>query len=160
METDREDLLREATALRVRAEFRIPSRTETVVAGRRDNGGWSTYFGQDPCYHFDADGRLRRAYVRGRLYRTQETTLAELQRVRSDTATQLLRRDLEPTELNDFLNDMRDQLTNLRNALQTEIATLQTVPANADVAIPLTSFLSRVLDVRPALAPPIKTRRH
>lgn len=161
IETDREDLMREATALRIRAEFQIPGREETIIAGCRDNGWWSIYFGPAPCYHFDAEGRLRRGYVGGRLYRTQETTLAELERVRSDAATRLLRRDLQPEELDAFLNDMRDQLTNLETALRSGTAILlQAVPFEANVAGPLTRFLADMLNAPPALAPPIKTRRH
>ncbi|MEZ6044739.1 MAG: hypothetical protein R3C11_03990 [Planctomycetaceae bacterium] len=40
------------------------------------------YLGPDPVYHFDAAGRLKRAYVEGLLYRTQESTLARLERLR------------------------------------------------------------------------------
>ena len=45
IEANREDLMREATALRRRAEFLVPSETETVVAGYRSDGSLSLYFG-------------------------------------------------------------------------------------------------------------------
>ena len=81
-ETDRENLMLEATALIRRAEWSIPSHSDPIVAGFKRSGGWSLYFGSDPVYQFDADGRLRRAFVDGQIWRTQGTTLAGLRRER------------------------------------------------------------------------------
>lgn len=158
-ESHREDLMREATALRIRGEFRVPRWDDPVIAGCRDNGCWSIYFGPDPCYHFNERGELRRAFVNDRLYRTQGGTLAELQRVRSDDATYLMRQDLEATRLEAFLNDMRQRLHVLLAALQDGTADcMQTVPEDTDVTGALTRFLIDVTDAPIALAPAIKAR--
>src|SRR5262245_19900425 len=102
-EADREDLMAEATALARRVKLSVPGEVERVVAGFRATGRLSIYFGGEPVYHFDAEGRLRRAFVNGLLYRTQGTTLARLRRERSAEVTELRRRDLSPTELRQFL---------------------------------------------------------
>ena len=94
-ESDRDDLMGEATALVRRAEWKPLSGVEAVVTGFRRDGSMSLYFGADPVYHFDETGRLKRAFLAGRLYRTQGTTLAELTRRREKTETHLIRRDLE-----------------------------------------------------------------
>lgn len=159
VETDRENLMRDASALRIRGELRVPGWNGTVIAGCRDNGGWSIYVGEDPCYHFDAEGRLRRAFVHGLLYRTQGGTLAELRRNRSPDASQLIRRDLENVERDAFLREMQRRLAQLRSALQTGAAALlQSVPDEADVPGLLASFLDGMLNSPLELAPPIKTR--
>lgn len=112
-EADREDLLAEAVALVRRVELRASPWLEPIIAGFRATGHFSLYFGQDLVYQFDPAGRLRRAHERGRIYRTQGTTLAELERVRSATETTLVRRDLEPNELAAFRERMRGELCGL-----------------------------------------------
>ena len=66
-QSDREDLLREATALVERAELRISGWSEPVVVGFRRGGGASLFFGGKEVYQFNAGGELRRAFVAGRL---------------------------------------------------------------------------------------------
>lgn len=112
-ESDREDLLKEATALVRRAELTGPAHSIPVVFGFRRDGSLSLYFGADPVYHFDPEGRLKRAYVAGRLYRTQGDTLAELTRERSPSETVLQRRDLPPPKLKRLLSVMLDCTTKL-----------------------------------------------
>ena len=109
-ESDREDLIREATALLRRAEWMSISGAESLAAGFRRDGSLSLYFGADPVYHFDSAGRLKRAYCSGLLYRTQGTTLAELARERSAMETKLMRRDLGQQELADFLVKMIERI--------------------------------------------------
>jgi hypothetical protein len=109
-ESDREDLLREATALVRRAEIVLENRNEPVFAGFKRDGGFSIYLGADPVYQFDREGRLRRAYVDGLLYRTQGTTLASLTRERTATETVLNRVDLSPEQLVRFLTRTRAEL--------------------------------------------------
>ncbi len=70
-EQDREDLLREATALVERVEL-APTDNEAgehIVIGFRAGGAASVYFGGDTAYHFNSDGELRRAYADGLLYK-------------------------------------------------------------------------------------------
>ncbi len=112
-EADREDLFAEAVALVRRVELETPDIDQTIVAGFKRDGGLSLYFGGDPVYHFDAQGRLKRAFRAGRLYRTQGDTLAELVRERTPTETILRRRDLPPQQREMFLKDMQNRLASL-----------------------------------------------
>ena len=73
-ESHREDLMAEATALVRRAEFLDADGRSVLVAGYRRDGSLSLYLGEDLVYHFDRDGRLKRGFVDGLLYRTQQTT--------------------------------------------------------------------------------------
>ncbi|MEX0702920.1 MAG: hypothetical protein WD069_12560 [Planctomycetales bacterium] len=160
-ESDREDLLREATALGRRAEFRLPGEPDTVTAGLRNDGRLSIWFGSDPAYHFDAEGRLRRAFVEGRLYRTQGTTLARLTRVRMPGATEMRRHDLDPDELADFIRRMRDRLARFAAALADgQAALLRSVPADDDAFVrDLRERLAAILAAPAALAPAIRGKR-
>ena len=158
-EVDRDDLFREAAALIERAEFEVPGMAEPVTAGRRKAGGWSIYFGADPCFHFDEQGRLRRAFAEGRLYRTQGRTLAKLERVHTPDETELRRRDLTPEELASFLESARRRLAELRTAVQQHAIQVQRVfPPDAAVSDGLERALRQVLDPALRLAPPINGR--
>jgi hypothetical protein len=159
-ETEREDLLREATALGRRGEWRVPGEQEPVTAGFREGGECSVYFGQDACYHFDAGGGLRRAYGGGKLYRTQGTTLAELTRVRTPRETQLRRRDLTADEVAEFLTRLRDRLAGLYAAFAGGSAVLlRQVPDDLDPGQELAAWLARRLSGPVKLAAAIKGRR-
>jgi hypothetical protein len=126
--------MREATALVERVALRVPVCAEPVIAGFRANGALSIYFGADPVYQFDPAGRLRRAYVGGKLYRSQGTTLAELVRRRGAGQTVLSRRDLESPELAAFLDRMAERLAGLRQCLiDQSAAPVQTVPPSIDL---------------------------
>src|SRR5436190_17503305 len=118
-EAEREDLMAEATALRERIEYSVPGLSEPVVAGFRESGQWSIYFGSDPVYHFAADGALRRAFLEGDLFRSQGTTLARLTRVRTGDEVQLVRHDLAAAELEQFADRMKERLASLKGAIET-----------------------------------------
>ncbi len=159
-ESDREDLMAEATALRQRVELEVPGEDEPVVAGIRDGGALSVYFGPDPVYHFDPMGRLRRGYVGGSLFRTEGSTLARLQRQRDGTNVQLLRRDLSPNELAEFLACMTGRLARLCTALEEGEARLrQEIPADGATVAALREKLSSVLNAGGELAPAIVAGR-
>lgn len=149
-EADREDLMREAVALTRRVEIHLPGETEPVVAGFRDNGCWSVYFGGDPVLHFDAEGRLRRAFVGGQLFRSQGTVLSRLTRQRSESETTLLRYDLSPQELADFWSTAIPRLRHLADAVRDGAACVQErIPSDwafaADILAVLTLILNRSL---------------
>lgn len=124
IEADKEDLIRDGTAMVCRGEFaftkpRPDSWTwQVVTIGFRRNGSPSFYFDQDPFYQFDADGRLRRAYRGGFLYRSQSTTLARMHRTRTAHETTLQRQDLSPQQLDEFQTQMIQQLKALQQHLQ------------------------------------------
>jgi hypothetical protein len=142
-EADREDLMAEATALRERIELDLPGEAEYVVAGFRDNGCCSIYFGADPVYHFDAEGGVRRAFAAGDLYRSQGKTLARLTRTRTGSEVHLVRHDLDVAELEAFLSGMRGRLERLQSALEIDSAkVVQQVPQKEDLRPLLLAVLS------------------
>jgi hypothetical protein len=159
-ESDREDLMREAVALVRRIELQSPDEKESVICGFRFNGALSVFFGPDPVYQFDADSRLRRAFVDGLLYRTQGTTLAQLQRQRSEGVTELLRRDLCVDDLNAFLNAMKLRLQRLLCALRSnESVVLKQVPEDRPIVPELIDALGQITNSDESLAPSIKGKR-
>ena len=110
IETDRDDLFEELRSCRLRVEWHLGGDEPPVVAGIRARGGTSIYFGGDPVFHFDAEGRLRRAFIDGAIFRTQGTTLARLLRDRTPTETLLRRTDLTGDECAALLDSMRLRL--------------------------------------------------
>src|SRR6188472_3162282 len=111
-ESNREDLLREATALVERIEL-LPQSAgaaqslnlaegEPVVVGFRADGALSAFFGADPVYQFNAEGELRRAYVSGLLFKAAQGRLISLNRVRTASEVQLVLHALSSGEESQF----------------------------------------------------------
>lgn len=152
-ESDREDLLREATALVERVEL-LPSSTavdstdtlpsgDPIVAGFRANGSLSLFFGADPVYHFNASGELRRAYVGGVLVKAAKGQLASLERVRTESEVQLVRHPLSAEDQARFLEAMSQQLRGLAALLERDdFELVGQVPAEADVVGRVRSWLA------------------
>ncbi len=158
-ESDREDLMAEATALRRRVELQVPGEAQSIIAGFRDEGRVSIYLGPDPVYHFDERGRLRRAFVAGHLYRTQGTTLARLTRERTDETTTLERHDLSEDELQDFLTVMRSRLQKLQELIETQQVTIvQQLPEDSFILPEFSTALCTILNTEMPLAEPIKAK--
>ncbi len=158
-ESDREDLIREAVALPERTELRVAGFEEPVTIGFRANSAMSVFIGQDPVYQFDPASRLRRAYVDGFLYRSQHQTLAQLQRVRTESGTQLLRHDLTADELAAFRKLMVSRLTMLQCQMTSRLAVaLRTVPEQVDLLPKIITTLNNVIHVTDWLAPQIGRR--
>jgi len=157
---DSEDRMRELVALTERVELR-PSRTpETVVAGFRRDGRLSLYFGDDPYYQFDEAGRLRRAFVDGRLFRTQGASLAALTRERTAAETVLVRHDLVPAELEEFLAQMLNRIGLLRDALaKSEFEIVDQIPSATPIVERLLKVLDAVFDAAGELAPTMNRMR-
>ena len=62
---DKEDILREATALVNRIEIQFSQKTaskESVFVGFRRDGAISCFFGADPVYQFNTRHEIRRGY--------------------------------------------------------------------------------------------------
>jgi len=145
-EADREDLIREATALVNRVELTCAGTDEPITAGFRRQNGLSLFFGQDPVYQFDPEGRLRRAFVDGKVYRSQHMTLAEMTRVRTETQTILSRTDLQPDDLAAFRAKMNDRLSDLRNRIQDEqIRVSRVVDSRGDILARIAESLDEIL---------------
>jgi hypothetical protein len=159
-EADREDLIADAVALIHRAEFLIVGCPEPIVVGCRATGAWSFYFGAEPVYQFEPDGSLRRAFVDGKLYRTQGTTMAELTRVRTDAATTLERRDLTEEEAAAFRDRIQRDLVLLQNQLWEEkFRVLRMVGFDVPPRSAVADALHSILDSGIRFAPPVPTRK-
>jgi hypothetical protein len=146
-ESDREDLLREATALVERVELVVPGYQEPVVCGFRRDGSLSLFFGSDPVYQFNTAGQLRRAYVAGRLVKAEQGRLAALSRERMEKEVHLVRRDLSDVEANEVVAAMRNHLVRLRDSLRRRAVQVQgQVPANGDLVGRVLSWLEALPD--------------
>jgi hypothetical protein len=142
-EQDREDLLRDATALVERVELRVAGYEVPVVVGFRRDGCASIYIGQDPAYHFNTAGELRRAFVDGRLYKAERGRLASLVRQRTDSEVQLLRSDLTDIEAANFCKAMRAHCAKLGQPIAIgEFTLVGQVPDDIDVAARASKWLA------------------
>lgn len=158
-EEDREDLMREASGLIRRAEWRVSGFDEPVVVGQKRNGVWSIYCGADPVYQFDADGGLRRAFVDGLLYRTQGATLSQLRRQRTETESWLVRDDLTMDEFESFRSHTVAVLKRLLECFERhQVSLLRSIPADGDLEVDFVAVLKLALGRRIALAPAIPGR--
>ncbi|VAX42535.1 hypothetical protein MNBD_PLANCTO02-856 [hydrothermal vent metagenome] len=159
-ESDREDLMKEATALIRRIEFCVADNPQQIVAGFRKTGGLSLYFEADPVYHVDEMMRLRRAYVDGYLYRTQGTTLAQLNRQRTKTTTTLHRYDLGEEECQAFCKQVATNIQNLFNSLQkNDVQIHQQIPEDVPLLDELKEALQKILEEGIQLAPAIAAKK-
>ena len=131
----REDLMREATALVVRCELTLPQEPEPIVIGFRGDGCGSVYWGEEPAYHFNTRCELRRAYVRGLLFKAEGGRLVSLRRERSGVEVSLVRHELDEGEQRSQLTALAGLLDRLLAALQTgQAAVVRQVPPAVDVA--------------------------
>jgi hypothetical protein len=144
-ESDREDLLREATALAERIELAldadgscvtadVPEAPEHIVVGFRKNGAASFFFGADPVYQFNANGELRRAYRDGLLYKAVGGRLVALRRIRTANEVALERHELTEAEQREFLGALQQRLDRLALSLAgNDYRIVGQVPSDADV---------------------------
>ncbi len=155
-EEERENLLDNATAFADRvlidiAEENDPCFVDPVFVGLRPNGATSVYFGQDPVYHFNSVGQLRRAFVDGRLFKAEDGKLVALERHRSGERTQqirseLLRTDFTTDQTGQFLLQLADRMQRLRNRLLSGDFTLLGEVTNSLKAAAQRTAVDRVRD--------------
>jgi hypothetical protein len=117
-EVDREDLLREATALVERAELRAEGFDEPVVIGFRGDGCGSVYIGAEPAWHFNSKLQLRRAFVDGRILKAEDGRLVALERRRPGGEVQLVRHELSDEQAQTMLARARAELNQIQQALE------------------------------------------
>lgn len=149
-ESDKEDLITDATALVERAEyecgFNASKKNEIVTVGFRRDNSLSLYFDQDPFYQFDSNRLLRRSFEAGFLYRSQGHTLAKLDRHRSDTTTTLHRSDLSESQLAEFRQRMQQRVTELLQLLRSgDYIRLRCVSGRGDIDQRTTGALQTIL---------------
>ena len=144
-ESQREDLLREATALAERVELCLPDQPESIVAGFRRDGSASFFFGESPVYQFNSRREFRRGYVSGLLYKTDDGQLYEMRRERKENAVELRSRQLAENEAGEFLRETKCRLEKLRDALSAGQAVVNgQVPDDQDVAARVLLWLQQL----------------
>ena len=145
-ESDREDLLREATALVERAELAVASEQEPVTVGFRKDGSLSVFFGGEEVNQFNAAGQLRRAFSGGLLYKAEGGRLVELRRERSASEVALVRRELTSEETTNFLTAAITRLISLRDSLAAgDYKVTGQVPADRDITSRVRKWLDEHL---------------
>ena len=133
-ESDREDLLREATALVQRAEVEIAGIEDHVIIGFRRDGAGSIYVGNDTAYQFNSKGQLRRGFDHGRLIKAEKGKLVSLNRRRNEGQVQLVRHDLNEHETEKYMTQVHGLVSILRQAInQNRFTLIGKVPADADL---------------------------
>ena len=144
-ESDREDLLREATALVERAELDVAGYDEHVVIGFRRDGSGSIYLGPEPVYQFNSQLHFRRGYVSGRLIKAERGKLVSLDRQRRAGGVTLVRHDLDEVETAACLATLKEHLAKLRAALDADhVTTIGQVPPDTDVLERIAAWLARL----------------
>jgi hypothetical protein len=115
-------------------ELKVAGLDEHLVIGFRRGGDVSIFYGSDPILQFNAANELRRAYRPGRLVKAERGKLIELERRRTGTEVQLVRRELEEEETRKFLAEERVWLEELRGKLDAKaFEVVGCVPQDADV---------------------------
>jgi hypothetical protein len=141
---EREELLREARTLVVRAEMEVEGLAEPVMVGFRRSGEASLYFGQDIVYHFNAASELRRAYLGGEMYKCERRRLVRLIPRRTDDSLELVRHELTPTETTDLLSAAAARIGALQSAIRgNRYRLIGRVPNDEDVPKQICQWLAR-----------------
>jgi hypothetical protein len=155
-ESEREDLLREATALVERIEL-APAEAvdgEHVVPGFRADGSLSIYFGSDPAYHFNSRGELRRAYCDGLLIKAEAGRLVSMERQRREHEVQLVRHELSDDEQAAFLASMSRRLHEFeQDCRANSFVTVGQVPQDSHVLPRVLTFLTEYREFSIAKTP-------
>ncbi len=142
-ESEREDFLREATALVQRIELRVPHELEPVVVGFRRNGCASFFFGGDPVVQFNTAGEVRRLYFAGKLLKAEDRRLIALHRERTATETVLVRQELSSARQQEILAAIESQIAALHQALTANhFELVGEVPPHGSVLPMVLSWLS------------------
>ncbi len=132
---DREDLLREATALVPRVMLRVglEGRVVEVFAGFRNGDALSIYFDSDPVLHFNSRGELRRAFADGCILKAEHGKLVSWKPRRTATSVTMARHELSATEEEQFGERMLGRMQKLRFTLANQKFTfVGQFPAESD----------------------------
>ena len=140
---DREDILREATALVSRAECSVLGFDENVIFGFRQDGSIAIYVGPDPVYQFNSQCQLRRVYRNEILLKAKNGRLVELERRLDKRAVSWAERELSDEQTTTLLFELRRHLDDLFEALSADrFKLLAQVPQDDDVVSRLLGWLA------------------
>jgi hypothetical protein len=152
---EREDLLRDARALSPRVQLRLrQGDVEVVVVAGFRGDALSLYFGDDPAYHFNSQGELRRAFAGDWLIKAEIGRLIAMRRVRTPTEVELQSESFSDVVQRRFLGDLARRLADLRAALASGGAVVEgQVPLDGDAVERLTTWLALHAAPVPAASP-------
>lgn len=116
-EHDKEDILREATALVNRIELRSTdgSWKSTVHVGFRRDQSIAFFFGAEPVYQFNVQHQFRRAYFNGLLLKAENGKIVQLRRQREAGQLMLLRKQWNSHQQEEFLRVLQHDLMHLKD---------------------------------------------
>ncbi|MBC8353970.1 MAG: hypothetical protein H8E66_18390 [Planctomycetes bacterium] len=146
-EQDREDLMREATALVRRIKLQLPGHAEPCVVGFRRGGEASIFLGADPVFQFNAAGELRRGFWNGRLMKAERGRLVQLERRRTKDEIQLVRNEFTEAQTTEFLRLATETVNLTRQVLRADnLVILEQVPTELDIVPDLASWLDSLTE--------------
>lgn len=154
-EQDREDLMREATAMVRRGEYVAPQEVEPVTIGYRSSGALSIFFGQDPVYQFNDAGQFRRGYIDGELFKADGGRLVRMRRDRDDETTTLVSTAMSDVDQAEVIVKIEWRLSELAESIEEGETTCNAiVPADGNVAAEfLAWWRQRQMSIDVAAAP-------
>lgn len=149
---DRENLLRDATAYvsRVQLIFASSRSFDEVFVGFHSTDAVSFYFDQDPVYHFNKSGMLRRAYVDDQLFKAERGQLVALKRQRNDREATLVRHPLSSGKQTTFCQSVATQLAEFQASLNNgehHIDGMITERSEQDIVARVMSYLQQLGDI-------------
>ena len=155
---DREDLLRDATALVNRAQLQVKlmDRSHDIFFGFRAQGAASIYFDQDPVYHFNDAGELRRAFVDDLLIKSERGQLVTWRRQTGTQEVAMIRAEMTAEAQREFCQRVTTQLQALLRAIVVPDYVLVgqvTATEGGQVVDLLAEFLERTIDIKVAASP-------
>jgi len=155
---DREDLLRDATAFAARVQMKVfcGEKPIEVFAGFRTGGAVSLYFDQDPVYHFNACGQLRRAFVDNRLIKAEKGKLVSLTRQCGEGEVAMIRLEMTREDQQLFcasallqLRDLSQAMSSGENEIEGQVQPID----HENVVIRLMAFLEPLDEIKIADSP-------
>ena len=146
-EVDREDILREATALVLRAEITVPGFNESVIIGFRKDGCGSIYIGADAVYQFNSQFQFRRGYLHGKMIKADGGNLVLLERQRQSDRVELVRHEYSRDQTQEFMHTIQYDIKRLRDAFfLNTVNVVGQVPENDDVVAAIKRWLQSIPD--------------
>lgn len=144
-QSDREDIMREATALTRRVSLELSGFPELVIVGFRRNSAMSIFVDQDPVYQFNSAGEFRRGYLDGKLIKADQGKLSSLDRQHKDDQVVLMRHDFDDAEQEDFISQLHCHLDQLHQSLSDgSFQVKECVPVGDDVVTEIISSLDLI----------------
>jgi len=123
-EHDREDLLRDGTAMSLRGEIVIDDLT--IVVGFRAQGQVSLYCGADPVFQFNAQQQLRRVYLDGKRYAADNGVLLQLHRPSQGGRVMFQRQAVAPEQSERIQNELACWIDRLQQTVVSSPAAWRT----------------------------------